>query len=273
MTKTYRETVTEWRIERDYGIRKENGWLSLAGLYWLKLGKNRLGSNPANEIYLPERTPTLMGTVEYNDKSVTLRTEGGRKVDVNGTPSEFAILQPDISDNPSFITFNDIRLVVIQRGNRMGMRMWDNARTERTTFPPRTWFEIDESFRFPAKYTAYPRPKTAFFPDLTGEKTESTVDGYLEFQYGGKTYKLDVTKEEENELFVRFWDPTSDGETYPTGRYLVVNLTKDSQLFIDFNYSYCPPCAFTDFATCVFAPEQNHLDFEVRAGETYQKQK
>ncbi len=29
--------------------------------------------------------------------------------------------------------------------------------------------------------------------------------------------------------------------------------------------------AFTDFATCVFAPEQNHLDFRVPAGETSPK--
>ena len=41
------------------------------------------------------------------------------------------------------------------------------------------------------------------------------------------------------------------------------------KIFIDFNKAYNPPCAFTDFATCVFAPEQNHLDFKVMAGETY----
>jgi uncharacterized protein len=271
MTKTYGETVTEWRIERDLGIRKENGWLSLAGLFWLKLGRNRLGSDPRSEINLPDRASASIGTIEYNGKAVTLRTEKGLKVDVNGTPSDFAVLQPDVSDNPSYITFNDLRLVVIQRGNRMGMRMWDNAREERVKFPPRIWYEIDEGFRLPAKYTAYPRPKTAFFPDLSGEKTESTVDGYLEFQYKGKTYRLDVTKEEENELFVRFWDPTTESETYPTGRYLVVNLEKNNSAWIDFNYAYCPPCAFTDFATCVFAPEQNHLDFNVTAGEKYER--
>jgi uncharacterized protein (DUF1684 family) len=40
---------------------------------------------------------------------------------------------------------------------------------------------------------------------------------------------------------------------------------------LDFNYAYNPPCAFTDFATCVFAPEQNRLDFKITAGETYPK--
>jgi uncharacterized protein len=271
MTKTYRETIEDWHKEKEEVIRKENGWLSLAGLYWLKVGKNRAGSDPSCEVQLPVSVPAFIGSFEHNGKSISFRAESDQKVNVNGKPTDFAILQPDISDSPSFITYKDIRMVVIQRGNRMGVRMWDNSREERHSFPARTWYNADESFRLPTRYTEYPRPKPAFFPDMSGEKTESTVDGYIEFQYGGHNYRLDVTKEEENELFVRFKDPTSDIETYPTGRYLVVNLEKDNKLFIDFNFSYSPPCSFTEFATCVFAPEQNHLDFKITAGEKYQK--
>jgi len=271
MIKTYQQTIAEWRKERDESIRKENGWISLAGLYWLKVGKNRVGSDPMCEIQLPSRVPALIGSLDHNGKSVTLRTESRQKVNINGKVTEFAILQPDISDTPSFITLNDIRLVVIQRGNRMGIRMWDNSREERRSFPARTWFDVDEKFRIPARYTVYPHPKPAFFPDITGEKTESAVDGILEFEFNNNSYQLDATKEEGNELFVRFNDPTSKTQTYPCGRYLTVYLEKDNTTFIDFNYSYNPPCAFTDFATCVFAPEQNYLDFKVTAGETYQK--
>ena len=271
MTKTYRQTVAEWHQEKEDVIRKENGWLSLAGLAWLKIGKNRAGSDPACEVVLPASAPAMIGSFDHNGKSIALRTEGGQKVDVNGKATDFAILQPDISDTPSYITIGDIRMVLIQRGNRMGIRVWDNGREERRSFPARTWYDTDESFRIPARYTAYPRPKPTIFPGITGEKTESTVDGYLEFQYNGATYQLDITMEDDNELFVRFYDPTSETETYPTGRYIYVKLEKDNTAFIDFNYSYSPPCAFTDFATCVFAPEQNHLDFKVTVGETYQR--
>jgi uncharacterized protein (DUF1684 family) len=273
MTKIYRQTLANWRKEKEEVIRQENGWLALAGLYWLKIGKNRAGSDPTCEIQLPSSVPALIGSLDHNGKSVTLHAENGHKANVNGKVTDFAILQPDISDNPSFITFNDIRLVVIQRGNRIGVRIWDNSREERHSFPARTWFDVNEKFRLPACYTAYPHPEATFFPDITGEKTESTVDGFLEFEYKHNSYQLDVTKEEENELFVRFKDPTSDTLTYPAGRYMVVNLEKDNAAFVDFNYSYNPPCAFTDFATCVFAPEQNYLDFKVTAGETYQRHK
>lgn len=268
--KTYRQEIAEWRNERNETIRKENGWLSLAGLYWLKLGKNQIGSDPKCEVQLPDRVSANIGYLEYNGKSVSLRTLPDIKVNVNEKPTEFAILQPDISDTPSYISLQDIRLVVIQRGNKVGVRMWDNQRELRRTFPARTWYEIDEKFRVPATYTPYERPKKAFFPDLTGEKSEFPVEGYLSFEIDGNHYQLDINKEDDGTLFIRFWDPTSKDETYPTGRYLIADVDANGKVFIDFNKAYCPPCAFTDFATCVFAPEQNHLDFRVTAGETYQ---
>jgi uncharacterized protein (DUF1684 family) len=268
---TYRQSINEWRKERDETIRKENGWLALSGLCWLKLGKNQIGSAPNADIQLPERTPANVGTIEYNGRSVTFRAAPGQNTQVNNKPADFAILQPDISENPSYIKLQDIQLVVIQRGNRMGVRMWDNQREERRSFPARSWYDIDENFRIPATYTAYERPKMAFFPDITGEKSEFPVDGYVSFEFGGNHYQLDINKEDDETYFIRFWDPTSKDGTYPTGRYLVADIEPDKKIFIDFNKAYNPPCAFTDFATCVFAPEQNQLDFKVTAGETYQK--
>jgi uncharacterized protein (DUF1684 family) len=268
--KTYHQSINEWRKERNENIRKENGWLSLASLFWLKLGKNHFGSDPKCDIQLPERISANVGYFEHNSKSIILRTSAGQKVMVNGEQTDFAILQSDNSDNPSFITFQDVRLVVIQRGNKLGVRIWDNQREERRTFPARTWFDIDENFRIPATYTAYECPKKAYFPDLTGEKSEFPVEGYLSFEFNENRYKLDINKEDDGTLFVRFWDPTSKDKTYPTGRYLVTD-EEDGKIFIDFNKAYSPPCAFTNFATCVFAPEQNRLDFRVTAGETYIK--
>lgn len=270
-SKTYHQTITDWRKERDETIRRENGWLSLAGLYWLKLGKNQFGSDPKCEIQLPERIPANVGYFEYNGKSVSLRTNPGQQVMANDKTTDFAVLQPDISENPSYIKLNDVQLVVIQRGNKMGVRMWDNQRKEMRSFPARTWYEINEAFRIPATFTPYDHPKMAYFPDLTGEKSEFPVEGYITFEFNGKSHQLDINKEDDGTLFVRFWDPTSEDETYPTGRYLIADVEADGRIFLDFNKAYNPPCAFTDFATCVFAPEQNHLDFKVTAGETYTK--
>ena len=268
---TYQQTILEWRKTRDENIRKENNWLALAGLYWLKLGKNQFGSDPKSEIQLPERIPANVGAFEFSGKSVNLRANPGMKVSVDDQVTEFAVLQPDISENPSFIKLEGIQMVVIQRGNKMGVRMWDNLSEKRASFPARTWYAIDEAFRISAVYTAYDRPKMAFFPDLTGEKSEFPVEGYVTFEFDGKSHKLDINKEDDDTFFLRFGDPTNKDETYPTGRYLVADIQPDGTLILDFNKAYNPPCAFTDFATCVFAPEQNHLDFRVTAGETSPK--
>ena len=265
----YIQSIKAWRMERNETIRRENGWLALAGLYWLKLGKNQLGSDPRSEIVLPGRLPSNIGSLEYNGRSVSLRTNLGRKIQVNGTETDFSILQADTAESPSYITVEDVQLVVIQRGNKFGVRFWDNQREERRTFPARTWFDIQEDLRLPAVYIPYDRPKMSYFPDVAGERSEFPVDGFLSFNYNARVYQLDINKEEDGTFFIRFWDPTSRDETYPTGRYLVADVEADGSIFIDFNKAYNPPCAFTDFATCVFAPEQNHLDFRVTAGETH----
>ncbi|GAB4539437.1 MAG: DUF1684 domain-containing protein [Anaerolineales bacterium] len=267
--KTYQQSIEEWRKQRDEGIRKENSWLALYGLNWLKLGKNKLGSDASCEVQLPPRVPAHVGYLDYNGKFVAFHIEPNASVTINGKKIDFAILQTDEAEQPSFIQIMDVQLVVIQRGNRFGARIWDNQRKERKNFPPRKWFDVNEQFRIAAAYHPYERPKSSYFPDVTGEKAEFPVEGYVEFSFNGATYQLDVNKEDENTLFIRFWDPTSEEETYPTGRYLSADIEKDSSVMLDFNKAYSPPCAFTNFATCVFAPEQNRLDFKILAGEKY----
>ena len=266
---TYQQVITDWRNLRNETIRKENSWLALAGLYWLKLGKNQFGSDTKCEVQLPARIPPFVGYFEYNGRSVSLRTNSGQKVVVDEKTVDFAVLESDIADTPSFIKLDGVQMIVIQRGNKMGVRMWDNQSEKRASFPARTWYAIDEAFRIPVVYTPYQTPKMAYFPDLTGEKTELPVDGSAAFEFAGKTHQLDINKEDDGTYFLRFWDPTSRDESYPTGRYLIPDILPDGSMVLDFNKAYNPPCAFTDFATCVFAPEQNHLEFKIPAGETY----
>ena len=62
--KAYENEVLQWHA-RKYDERVgENGWLALAGLFWLKEGRNLIGSNPVCEVVLPERAPTFIGIAE-----------------------------------------------------------------------------------------------------------------------------------------------------------------------------------------------------------------
>jgi hypothetical protein len=265
----YRRTIARWRSEKEKSLRRKNSWLALAGLFWLEPGKNQVGSDPKANIRLPERSPANLGYLEFDGSAVRLSVAPSQRVRINNKPANEAVLQPDTSENPSTVKLGDVEFVIIQRGNRMGVRVWDNQREERRLFPARTWYDIRDNFRLPAAFTAYDPPKSAYFPGLEGGRGEFPIEGCLSFEFDGKQYKLDVNREKDGSFFVRFWDPTGEDETYPSGRYLVADAEADGRVFLDFNKAYNPPCAFTSFATCVFAPEQNRLDFRVEAGETY----
>ena len=73
-TNTYRASL-EWRQEVDQNLRRENGWLALAGLFWLRKGTNLIGSDPESDILLPERAPTRLGTFEFDGDNVRLKVE------------------------------------------------------------------------------------------------------------------------------------------------------------------------------------------------------
>src|SRR5512145_1734993 len=71
-TPEYEEQILQWRAKKYNDLVGENGWLALAGLSWLKPGRNLVGSNPMCEIALPERAPTFLGIIELNGKTVRL---------------------------------------------------------------------------------------------------------------------------------------------------------------------------------------------------------
>ena len=268
-SKTYENEILQWRAQKYEERVGENGWLALAGLFWLKNGRNLIGSNPVCEIVLPERAPTFIGIVELRGKIARFQVAEGVPVRINGRLAQKAILKSSQEAKPSFITWDDMRLVLHAHGDRYGIRIWDNQRAERRSLPPLKWFPISTRFRISARFTRYPSPKTSAEMDSLGNTLEDRMDGYLTFRFEGQAYKLDATKKEDHTLFIKFRDETSGLETYPPARYVYTEPLKDGKAILDFNYAHSPPCAFTQYATCLFAPPQNNLPFRVEAGEIY----
>ncbi len=268
-TNEYEEQILRWRAKKQNDVAGENGWLALAGLCWLKPGRNLVGSNPMCEVVLPERAPTFLGIIEMSGKTVRLQVAEGVQVQVNGKPVRKAVLKSSKDLKPSYITWNDLRMVVHEHAGRYSIRIWDNHRRRELTLPLLKWFPINKRFRFNARYTPYPEPKISQQPDTFGETVEDRLDGYVTFHFEGKTYKLDVTEMKDHKLFIKFRDLTSNKETYPPSRYMYTEPVQDGKVTLDFNFAYSPPCAFTEYATCIFAPQQNQLPFRVEAGEIY----
>jgi uncharacterized protein (DUF1684 family) len=265
----YEQGILKWRQEVDNNIRRENGWLALAGLFWLRKGTNVIGSDPQSDILLPKRAPARLGTFEFDGNNVTLNVEASLPVEVNGVGTISVLLDADQEDVPSFITFSDMRMVVVRRSKGVGIRVWDNAREARRTFPSRRWYPIKEELRVPATYTRYETPKIVKLPDILGAILDEPMQGYVSFEINGRKHQLMVEELPDRRLFIQFMDPTNNHGTYPSGRYHYTDAHENGRVFIDFNKAYSPPCAFTEFATCTFPPQENHLNVAIEAGEIF----
>jgi len=80
---------------------------------------------------------------------------------------------------------------------------------------------------------------------------------------------IELSKQEKykNYLFIPFKDATSGKETYGGGRYIDLEIPKDTELIIDFNTAYNPYCAYSYRYSCPIPPKVNHLLIEINAGE------
>ena len=56
-------------------LKREGGWLTVAGLFWLHEGANTFGKDPGNEIVLPDG-PAKAGVFELQDGKVTVKMDG-----------------------------------------------------------------------------------------------------------------------------------------------------------------------------------------------------
>jgi uncharacterized protein (DUF1684 family) len=248
----YQTEIDEWRHQREEGLKRDGGWLSVAGLFWLNEGRNRFGKDPANEIALPDG-PSQAGVFDLH--------EGKVKVTMGGETRE---LWPDSLD---VAKVGRLSLFAIKRGDRYGIRLKDPDSQYRRDFHGIEYYAPKPEYRVTAQFVAEP----AKIPILNvlGQTEPMESPGYVVFRLNGQELRLRPVLEEPDakELFYIFRDQTSAKETYGAGRFLYSEMPKDGKVVLDFNKAYNPPCAFTPYATCPLPPAVNRLAIKVEAGE------
>ena len=142
-----------WREGMDANLRAKNSWLALYSLTWLEEGVTRIGSDLKNDILLPQDSaPAFMGIIEHSPGNTFFASETECAITLNGQPIQHSLLTPDTSEDPSYLEIGSLRMVVIERGGLTGLRIWDNNRIERRTFPGRSWFPVDSEFQVQAEF-------------------------------------------------------------------------------------------------------------------------
>ncbi|MDO6432843.1 DUF1684 domain-containing protein [Flavitalea sp. BT771] len=267
-TVSYAREIEAWHVSRINSLRSADGWLNLAGLYWLEEGKNSFGSDPGNKIVFPKASIAgSAGYFERNGNTVKIVVQDNVDIKVNGIAVKEAVIYDKDPGRPPVVSHGSLRWTIIRRDDRIGVRLRDVESPLALGFKDIDRYPVDSTWRIVVTLRKETYPQTIAITNVLGQTSQQQTPGKLVFTIGGKQYSLDAL-EEGDHLFIIFADATSGKTTYPSGRFLYVNKPDaDGATFIDFNKAFNPPCAFTPYATCPLPPNQNVLDLEITAGE------
>ena len=240
----YQQSFEKWKAELVEDL-KEN-WLPLAGLFWLKPGTNTVGTDSANDIVLPSSAPAHAGSFEFQGGDVTVNFLPDAHATITGKPVTTAKLQPDTSGDRTVVELGSLRMHVIVRGQRTGIRVKDLNSPAVRNYPGPVFFPLDPAYRITATWVPSDGKKTVDVPNVLGDMTPTPVAGEVRFKINGHEVRLtDLGGDPSKGLFFVFSDLTAKTDTYPGGRFLETEPVANGTVVLDFNRAYSPPCAVT----------------------------
>jgi uncharacterized protein len=266
----YAKGIEKWRSEREANLKKETGWLTVAGLFWLKEGINTVGAGEKFDVRLTENFKQgKLGEIEFKNGKAILKVEKGIEAQIDGKSVSAPVdLVSDDKGKPTEIRTGTQTFFLIKREERFGIRLKDSNSEARRNFKGLHWFPIDETYKVTARLETWPEPKELSVPNVLGGNFKMKSPGVLKFSLNGKECALEpVLEDDDGTLFIIFGDGSNRSETYKSGRFLYAEKPVNSEVVLDFNKAENPPCAFTPYATCPLPPAGNKLEVEVKAGE------
>ena len=251
---SYEKSIQQFRAEREAKLTRDDGWLTVVALDWLKEGENRVGSNPSFEVPLPKSVPDRVGTITVHNGIARFTPAPGVAVTFNGQAVRETNLKPDTSPDYDKLAVGRVKFFVIKRGDKLGVRVKDNDSAERKQFTGMRWYPIDPSWRIQAKFTPWDKPRILNVDTMIGIKEQDESPGYVTFARNGKEYRLEPVIDGKELQFV-MRDATSGKSTYAASRFLYAEMPKNGLkeaglIELDFNRAENPPCVYSDYATC-----------------------
>ena len=260
----YAAGIETWRAERERRLTADDGWLAVAGLFFLREGENTFGSDPLHDIVLPAGPPTA-GAFDLSGRRVALRAAPGATLAVDGR--DVAAMQLHPREARADITIEDLTLFVHYSGERLAIRMLDRNSAIRRDFSGLRWYPVDAAWRVPARFVPHDEAVEVQIQNILGDIETLTSSGTVRLQLGGEQLEM-LPVDVGDQLWFIFRDLTSGSDTYAAARFLYADAPgEDGWTVLDFNRAYNPPCAFNPHTTCPLPPRANRLPVRVEAGE------
>ena len=266
----YVAEVEAWRVYRLERLKAEDGYLNLAGLFWLQNESNSFGSGADADVRFPPSTPANIGRFDFTPDGIVMTVADDLEVTVDGEPVQSILMLDDTTETPVTARMGSMAWVVVHREGKTAIRLRDFEHPGLEALPPIPSFDIDPAWRLEGQLLPFDEPRIMNVGTvIEGLGYNPQSPGVIAFEYGGERYELDAYQSGERLFFV-FGDQTSGRETYPAGRFVYADAPDENgKTILDFNKSYNPPCAFGDFSTCPVASPRNRLAVRIEAGEKF----
>jgi len=215
----YQKEFEKWKAGLVADL-KEN-YLPLAGLFWLKPGENKFGSDSKAPVALPPgSSPAEAGVFVLQGKEVTVKFAPGVQAKVDGNPAGEMKLASDVSGKASVVELGTLRIHVIQRGERVGIRVKDLNSPALKDYMGPVFYPLQGQYRITADWIPSDGKKTVAVPNVLGDVIPTPVAGEARFKINGQELHLEALGGDAKDgLFFVFKDLTSKTETYPPGRF------------------------------------------------------
>jgi uncharacterized protein (DUF1684 family) len=260
--------LSKFRVDRETTLKRDTGWLTVAGLHFLNQGDNRIGSDPSNDIVLDfASVPKHVGVITLDGTNVRIRAAEGQTLVINDVTKAESELHGSFDKKPTdTLRFGPISFFVHYSGPRLALRVRNQESELRRSFRGLRWYEPNPAYRTTGTFTPYPETKVVQIPNILGDIEPFNAIGTVTFDLGGIRHTMEAWGSLKSLWFV-FRDRTSGRDSYPSARFLYTPPVEDGKVVIDFNFAQNPPCAYNSFTTCPLPPSQNRLPIAIEAGE------
>ena len=116
----YATEINAWRTDRETRLTAEDGWLTVAGLFFLTEGTSSFGTSPLNDFVL-NSGPEMAGFFTLRNGSISVQALQGHTLSVDGQDVSSATLWPFEGNEPPTITIGPLTLFGHYSGDRLSL--------------------------------------------------------------------------------------------------------------------------------------------------------
>jgi uncharacterized protein (DUF1684 family) len=197
----HRKDVETWYNDRVDDLKSHDGWLNLAGLFWLNEGMNSFGSDEGNDVVFPAgKIAGKAGYFMVKGNKVTLIPSKDADITVYGQPidKDLIVFHPDsvkaVKQLQGSVTrHGSLEWFIIRRDDKMGIRLRDLESEAVRNFAGIERYPVDYSWKIKAVFEPATPAATINITNVLGQTTAQELTGIYVFQLDGKEHRLSAT--------------------------------------------------------------------------------